>query len=374
MTNVRLIDQEIGPYNYPAIERTLVEGVAAGSSPPTILRCTFSPDLFLELGPVEDASLIDTDAAESHGIEYGRRFHSGGGTGFFRGDHTPLLYMFFPDTGQSMVDLLNQAGEAMAAALRASGVEAAEYGGGADVEATVDGERVKLGVSGAGYQDGVCGVVGNVINRSYGEDEFAIIDDVLRLPKEKFEDKDTDSVAGRMSEVQSVAPGTEVDTILRHAVENMTDIVDADAEPGSFTSDERASIEEYATEARTDDWFHRYSTTRLLEGADADDRAAEVAFKSEKLIKASVIVGPDDVVRDVQFTGDMYHRPAFEALDRIDDAVIGQSVDDGDAVRAAVESVFDDPDVQFPWLSPDDFARTIDRASRNLVPVGEFER
>ncbi|MEF8813818.1 MAG: hypothetical protein V5A55_08370 [Halovenus sp.] len=374
MTTVRLIDQEIDPYNYPAIERTLVEGVAAGTAPPTILRCTFAPDLFLELGPVEDASLIDTDAAESHDVAYGRRFHSGGGTGFFRGDNTPLLYLFFPDSGEAMTDLLDAAGRAISASLRAAGVDQAEYGGGADVEAVVDGERVKLGVSGAGYQDGVWGVVGNVINRSYGEDEFAIIDDVLRLPKEKFEDKDTDSVAGRMSEVQTVAPGTDIDVVLDEAVANITDIIDRTAEEGSFTDDERTAIDEYTAEARTDDWFHRYSTTRLLADYGEEDRVAEVAFKSEKLIKASVIVGPDDVVRDIQFTGDMYHRPAYEALSRLEESVQHEAIDDVDAIRTDMERVFDQSDVEFPWLSPEDFVRTVDRANRNLIPVPDFER
>lgn len=374
MTTVRLLDQQIGPYNYPAIERTLVEGVASGDAPPTILRCTFASDLFLELGPVEDASLIDTDAAESHGIEYGRRFHSGGGTGFFRDDHTPLLYLFFPDSGESMTELLDAAGRAIAGALREAGVDQAEYGGGADVEAMVDGERVKLGVSGAGYQDGVWGVVGNVINRSFGEEEFAIIDDVLRLPKEKFEDKDTDSVSGRMSEVQAVAPGTDIDGVLAVAVANMTDIADGTAEEGSFTSDERAKIDEYTTEARTDEWFHRYSTTRLFDQYGDDERAAEVAFKSEKLIKASIVVGSDDVVRDVQFTGDMYHRPGYDALAYIDESVRGREIHDVDAIRGGIEDVFARSDVEFPWLSPDDFVRTIERGSRNLVPLTEFER
>ena len=177
-----------------------------------------------------------------------------------------------------------------------------------------------------------------------------------------------------MSEVQSVAPGTDIDGVLANAVTNMTDILDGTAEDGSFTSEERSKIDEYTAEARTDDWFNRYSTTRLFERYDDDERAAEVAFKSEKLIKASFVVGSDDVVRDVQFTGDMYHRPAYDALAFIDECVRGQEVHDVDAIRGDIKEIFDRSDIEFPWLSPDDFVRTIERGSRNLVPLSKFER
>lgn len=377
MTTVRTLDVRIEPDTYPAIERTVLDAVADGESPPTIMQWTFDSDLFLEIGPVEDAALIDRERADEHGVDYGRRFNVSGGTGFFRDDHTPVLYAFFPDRGErTMAEYIDLAGEAMAGALRDAGIENATYRDGGDVELVPedDGQLLKVGVSGAGYQDGVWGVFANVIYRSYGPDEFEIIDDVLRLPKEKFEDKDTNSAEGRMTSIEEVAPDLDLEAVIDAATENLASLAGGDPEPGSFTDEERQAIEDHREFYGSEEWFERYSTRRLIDEADPDDRVAEVAYKGRKLIKASVRVDPSDEIVAVQYTGDMFHRPGFDAVERLNEAVTGRDITDDDGLLEAVETVYDADDVEIPWLPPEDFVQPLRRARSNLVPADEFRR
>ncbi|MFC6719830.1 biotin/lipoate A/B protein ligase family protein [Natrialbaceae archaeon GCM10025810] len=377
MPQIRTLEATVAADTYPAIERTLIDGISGGESEPTVMQWTFDDDLFLELGPVEDAALIDRDRAEAHGVSYGRRYNVSGGTGFFRQDHTPVLYAFFPDRGEhTMAEYIDLAGEAMAGALRDAGVENATYRDGGDVELVPedDGQLLKIGVSGAGYQDGVWGVFANVIYRSYGPDEFEIINDVMRLPKEKFEDKETDSVEGRMTSVTEVAPDLELAAVLDAATERLADIAGGTPEPGSFTEEEEAAVESHRQAFGDSEWFEHYSTTELIESAGPDDRVAEVAYKGRKLIKASVCVNADGTIDRMQFTGDMYHRPGFDTIDRLNEAVAGTELADDDALRAAVESVYQQEDVEIPWLPPEDFVQPLRRARDNLVPASEFSR
>jgi lipoate-protein ligase A len=378
MTRVRELSLEIEPSTYPAVERTLIDAIAEGEAPPTVMNWTFDDDLFLSLGPVEDASLIDRDAAADAGVNYSRRYNVSGGTGFFEGDNTPVLYMFFPDRGErQMTEYIDLAGEAMAQSLRDAGVTDAIYRDGGDVELEPDepgGQYGKIGVSGAGYQDGVWGVFTNLINWTFEPEVFATIDEVLQLPDEKFEDKETDSAAGRMTSLQDVAPDVDLEPIVAETVENLADIIDGTAEARSLTDAEREAIEEHREYFASDEWFERYSTTRVFETAGPDDRVAEVAFKGRKLIKASVVVGPDDRLEPVQFTGDMYHKPAFEAVERLSEAVRELPIDDDEALRTAAESVYETADFEMPWLPVDDFLAPLDRARDSLQPADEFER
>ena len=377
MTTVRKLSLEIEPDTYPAIERTLIDSIGSGEAPPTIMEWTFGSDLFLELGPVEDASLIDRERAAEHGVAYGRRYNVSGGTGFFRDDCTPVLYAFFKDEGdRSMTEYIDLAGEAVASALRDVGVENATYRDGGDIELVPegDGQLLKVGVSGAGYQDGVWGVFANVINRSYEPAEFGVIDDVLRLPKEKFEDKDTDSAEGRMTSLEDVAPDVDIDTVLEEAAENLAANAGDEVESGSFTDAEAEALEEHREYYGSTEWFERYSTGRIIEEADEDHEVAEVAYKGRKLIKVSVRVDGDGTIDAVQYTGDMYHRPGFEAIDRLNEAVTGVSINNEVALLEAVSSVYANDDIEIPWLTPDDFVRPLVRARDSLAPASEFDR
>lgn len=377
MTTVRTLDVEIESDTYPAVERTVLDAVAEGESPPTIMQWTFDSDLFLEIGPVEDAALIDRERADEYGVDYGRRYNVSGGTGFFRDDHTPVLYAVFPDRGErTMTEYIDLAGEAMASALRDAGIENATYRDGGDVELVPedDGQLLKVGVSGAGYQNGVWGIFANVIHRSYGPDEFEIIDDVLRLPKEKFEDKDTDSAEGRMTSVEDVAPDIDIESVFDAATERLASLVGGEPEPGSFTDEERRAIDDHREFYGSTEWFERYSTRRIIEEAGPEDEVAEVAYKGRKLIKASVRVDSRGRIDAMQYTGDMFHRPGFDAIERLNEAVTGHDIGNDDALLEAIEAVYEADDVEIPWLPPEDFLQPLRRARTNLVPADEFRR
>jgi lipoate-protein ligase A len=375
---VRKLDLEIEPDSYPATERTLIDSVGSGEVAPTVMQWTFDSDLFLELGPVEDASLIDRERADEEGIAYGRRYNVSGGTGFFQGNNTPVLYMFFRDREErTMTEYIDLTGEAMAQSLRDAGVTDAIYREGGDIElepSEPGGQYAKIGVSGAGYQNGVWGVFTNLINRTFDTETFALIDEVLRLPDEKFEDKETDSAAGRMTSLADVAPETDVETVMAEGAENLASLVDGAVEPGELTDEESAALDEHREFYGSEAWFERYSTRRVFKGADPNDRAAEVAYKGRKLIKASVLVDAEGTISDVEFTGDMYHKPAFEAVERLNEAVVGTRIDDEDALLAAIERTYAADDFEMPWLPPEDFLQPLVRARENLGPVAEFER
>jgi lipoate-protein ligase A len=378
MTTVRKLDLTIEPDSYPAIERTLIDSVAAGDAPPTVMQWRFDDNLFVELGPVEDASLIDRERAKENGIAYGRRFNVSGGTGFFKRDNTPVLYMFFQDRGEhTMTEYIDLAGEAMARSLRDAGVSDAVYRDGGDIELEPDeegGQYAKVGVSGAGYQNGVWGVFMNLINWTFDAETFGVIDEVLKLPEEKFEDKETDSAAGRMTSLSDVAPETDVDAIMSEGAENLAAFVNGTVEAGELSEAEEEALAKHREYYSSTEWFERYSTQRVFEDADADARVAEVAYKGRKLIKVSVLVDADDTIIDVEFTGDMFHKPAYEAVERLNEAVIGESIEDDDALLAAIEAEYAVDDFEIPWLPPEDFLQPLIRARKNLGPAAEFER
>jgi len=378
MTAVRYLDLEIDSSTYPAYERTLIDSIATGEAPPTVMHWTFDDDLFLELGPVEDAALIDREAAREAGINYGRRYNVSGGTGFFQGDNSPVLYMFFKDRGErTMEEYVDLAGDAMAKSLRDAGLDDAVYREGGDVELEPDepgGQYGKIGVSGAGYLDGVWGIFMNLINWTFDPEVFGTIDKVLKLPDEKFEDKETESAAGRMTSLQDEAPDVDLEPIVKETIENLSGILDGTVEPGSLSDDERAVFEEHREFYSSDDWFERYSTDQVFETTSPDERVAEVAYKGRKLIKASVVVSSDGAIDTVQFTGDMFHRPAFEAIERLNNAVEGIQIENTDALLSAIEGVYAADDFAIPWLPPEDFLQPLQRASENLQPVSDFER
>jgi hypothetical protein len=177
-----------------------------------------------------------------------------------------------------------------------------------------------------------------------------------------------------MTSLSDVAPDTDVDAIMAEGAENLAELVDGTVEEGELSEDERDALEEHREYYGSAEWFEHYSTNRVFENADKGDRVAEVAYKGRKLIKVSVLVDADDTIQDVEFTGDMYHKPAYEAVDRLNEAVIGESIADDDALLAAIEAAYDTDDFEMPWLPPEDFLQPLIRARENLGPVAEFSR
>jgi lipoate-protein ligase A len=374
---LREIDITIDAASYPAVERTMLDRIAAGSSEPTIMDWTFGDDLFISLAPVQDAGLIDTEQADDEGIEYSRRFNMAGSIGFFKTDHTPTLYAFFPDEGErTLSDTIALAGTAMAEALQDAGIDRVYYDGG-DLELEAedqDARATKIGVSGAVWHDGVWGVFVNLIKRNFSPEEFETLDSLVRLPKVKFEDKDTDSVAGRMGSVENELPGIDVDNLLATAKRNFADRLGRDLSHGELTAEERDAIDDHKEYYGSSEYFESVSTANLVADADDEHRIAEVAYKARKLVKASVVVDQDDVIVDALYTGDMYHKPRAEALEWLNEAIVGLDVDDADGQLEAIQTVFEDDDFAVSWMEPEDFQAPLNRVQENLTPVTEFNR
>lgn len=374
---LRLIDATVNARTYPAIERTMMDGIGDGSVDPTIMSWTFGDELFLSVGPIQDAGLIDTDQASEYGVPYSRRYNMAGSVGFFQTDHTPTLYTFFPDQGKrTLSEVIALAGESMVDALTEAGIERAYYeGGDIELEPEDGGKRAtKIGVAGCGWNNGVWAVFTNVINKTFSPEEFEMIDELVGLPKVKFEDKDTDSVAGRMGSMEDEAPEVDIDSVLDTAAENIADRIGMTLSDGELTTDERERIDEHAEFYGSQEWFRSVSTANLIADAENEDRIAEVAYKARKLVKASVVVDSDGEIVDAMYTGDMYHKPRVEALERLNEAVTGVEVTDEARLLEELERVFASDDFEIPWMSPDDFLQPLKRVPDNLVSVDEFER
>lgn len=374
---LRLVDATVDARTYPAIERTMMDKIGDGSADPTIMSWTFGDELFLSVGPIQDAGLIDTDQASEYGMPYSRRYNMAGSVGFFQTDHTPTLYTFFPDQGKrTLSEVIALAGESMVDALTEAGIERAYYEGG-DIELEPeDGDKraTKIGVAGCGWDNGVWAVFTNVINKTFSPEEFEMIDELIGLPKVKFEDKDTDSVAGRMGSMEDEAPGVDIDNVLNTAAENIADRIGMTLSDGELTTDERERIDEHAEFYGSQEWFQGVSTANLVADAANEDRIAEVAYKARKLVKASVVVDPDDEIVDAMYTGDMYHKPRVEALERLNEAITGVEVTDEGRLLEELERVFASDEFEVPWMSADDFLQPLKRVPGNLVSVDEFER
>lgn len=374
---LRSVEYVIDAPDYPAVERTMLDGIAEGSINPTIMEWTFGEDLFLSLGPIQDAGLIDTERADDLGIDYSRRFNMAGSVGFFQTDHTPTLYAFFPaEEDRTLSEAIALAGNSMAEALQDVGVDRVYYeGGDLELEAEEEGVRAtKIGVAGGVWHNAVWGVFVNVINRNFTPDQFEIIDELVRLPKVKFEDKETDSVAGRMGALEDELPDVDVDGVLDAARENIADRLGREVSPGELSEDERARIDEHRDYYGSMEYFRSVSTANLVADADENHRIAEVAFKARKLVKASVVVDEDDVIVDALYTGDMYHKPRVEALERLNRAIVGLDVHDSEGQLTAIEDVFAADDFEVPWMTAEDFRAPLEKIPENLTPATEFGR
>ena len=67
-------------------------------------------------------------------------------------------------------------------------------------------------------------------------------------------------------------------------------------------------------------------------------------------------------------------RSSRKSCRRLNEAVIGESIEDDDALLAAIEGEYEADDFEMPWLPPEDFLQPLIRARENLGPVTEFTR
>lgn len=381
---VRRIDVRGETVGYwAAMDELMARQMYDGMFEPTLVVMHWDEDTpCLDLGTYEDAARLDVDTAREAGFAVGRRYAFAGGTAV----HTPdlpnyMLYYRAADT--DIATEADRSGHANVAALEAFGLDA-EYDSIGDIEIVKDDMTVKV----------MAGAAANLHVPDYWVStdsviwdfppEGQILDDVRRVPAEKFEDKDTDSLTARMQPMSEVLEELGVDAtktdVLDALVEKNVEAVFGEDEPiveSNWSDEEAGYIERLAPFFESDPWINRVSTTRLCERADADLRIGQAAYKARKLVNVSVILDADDRIRDVAVTGDLYVRPQPTitepgALETLEAELRGLDATDGATLTAAVERVFDRPGHEAPGIAPSDFVDPIVRATENTEPVADY--
>jgi lipoate-protein ligase A len=262
----------------------------------------------------------------------------------------------------------------------------AEYRSIGDTEATVDGKEYKVMASAAGSfpHPEYWGLQSTPIWGSMPEDLGKLFNDVIDLPKEKFEDKDTDSLTSRMQPInelmqQANIEATKQDVIDAIVEQNVNNILGVD-EPiteEEWDPSEQDFIDRTTPFYESKTWINRLSTSKLCMQASSEHDVGIAAYKSRKLIKASVIVDDDGTIRDALYTGDFFMRPIQTAtttreIDKLSAAPVGIDVTDRTALERSVEAVIENSLIEVPRVSPSDFVEPVVRAGENTESVENY--
>lgn len=375
-----------------AIASLMRQQMRRGDFEDTVVTITWSSDpASLGIGNYEDADQLDADLVRENGLRCGRVYHSsGGGSGIFS-EEIPLVLVYYQhephdkETNSLLKHFDELNGEANAAALQRIGLEG-EYRSIGDAEVVLDGNRYKVMASAATNfpQSEYWAVVSSAIWGAPPQENAQLMDEAIDMPREKFEDKDTDSLTSRMRPISMILEDLEKDVTQAELVdalveENVSRLIGPDEEivTETWSDEESRYLEELVPFFESDAWVNRISTSQMCRQVPTEYDLGIAAYKSRKLIKASVVFDDDGRIHDVQFSGDFYVRPALPitstwVLDELASNVRGLDPADEDALEGAIAEVFDRPDVEFPRIDPVDFVQPIVRAANNTTTVGEY--
>lgn len=387
---IDLIGETIGTMT--AVTELMWKQIVDGTFEDTVVTIDWGDDpASIALGHHEDADQFDVERTRDAGLVAGRSVNfGGGGSGVFT-PATPSILMFYEHDrhdkdGNSLLrhfDDLN--GQANAAALEQVGLEG-EYRSIGDTEVVLEDMQVKVMASAAGSfpHPEYWGVLSTPIWDVMPEDIGQLFNEVINLPEEKFEDKDTDDLTSRMQPISSVLDdlGKDVtkDEMIDAVVEqNVARILGDDEEivETDWNPDERAYLDRMVPFYESDTWINRLSTRTMCLQAPSNADIGIAAYKARKLIKASVVLDDDGLIHDALFTGDFYLRPLLTTtttwvLDLLADAIRGEDPTDREALESALAEVCTRPDVELPRIEAGDFARPVVRVAENTQPVDEY--
>ncbi|WP_254533605.1 hypothetical protein [Natrinema gelatinilyticum] len=345
----------------------------------------------LALGNYEDADQLDVDLVRENDVTAGRVYHSGGGGSGIFTPAIPLVLVYYRhdqhDKDENSLlkhfDELN--GQANAAALQKVGLDG-EYRSIGDAEVVLDDNRYKvMACAATNYpQSEYWAIVSSAIWDVPPQELSELMDEAIDMPKEKFEDKDTDSLTSRMRPIsvilddlgKDVSKNEMIDALVE---ENVKRLIGDDEEivEAELADEEAEYIEQLTPFFESDPWIDRISTANLCREVPRNLEIGIAAYKSRKLIKASVVFDDDGTIYDVQFSGDFYFRPTLpitstSVLDDLANAVTGLDPSNEDALESAIAEVFDQPSIEFPRIEPVDFVQPLVRATGNTQPVADY--
>jgi lipoate-protein ligase A len=383
-------DPSIGEFN--AVTELMWDQIQEGTFEDTIVVFDWSDDpAGIALGYHEDADQFDHERVAEEGLVRCRTVSMGGGGAGVFTPATPSVVMFYkhdaydPESNTLLRHFDELNGQSNQAAMEEIGLDA-EYRSIGDTEAAVGGKQYKVMASAAGSfpHPEYWGFQSTPIWDSMPEDLGKLYNEVIDLPKEKFEDKDTDSLTSRMQPIKELLEedgidATKQDVINAIVEKNVENILGSD-EPiveKEWKPEEKEFIERTTPFYESTTWINRLSTSKLCMRAPSDCDVGIAAYKSRKLIKASVIVDDNGVIQDAQYTGDFFMRPLQTAtttreIDALSAALVGHDVTDESALEAAIMDVLKDSTIEVPRVSPSDLVNPVIKAGENTEPVKSY--
>jgi lipoate-protein ligase A len=367
---------------WSAMDELMAKQMYAGTLEPTVVVMHWDEDTpSLDLGTYEDAARLDVDLAREEGFAVGRRYAFAGGTAV----HTPdfpnyMLYYRREDT--DIVTEADSSGHANVAALQEIGLEA-EYDSIGDIEIIKEEMKVKvMAGSAATFHHPDLWVSTDSVIWDFPP-EGQILDDALSVPPEKFEDKDTDTLTGRMQPLSEVLEELGVDATREAVIDelvakNVEATIGEDAEivRSEWTDEEESYIQQLAPFFESDPWINRVSSTRMCRRVDPDFEFGQAAYKARKLVNVSVVLDDTGAIQDIVISGDMYVRPQPTAtrsgiLETLEGKLRGEDPTDEAALVATIEEVLARSNHEAPGIDPEHIASPLSRAAANTVPVRE---
>lgn len=380
---MRRIDTDATGEIWGAIDDTFTNQVYEGTFEPTCVVFHWREQApALTIAPFDNSDNVDIEKIAELGMPFARRYMIGGGHALHVPE-TPMVQFWYQKEDTTLEDEINRAGRACERAMESIGLDA-NYRPIGDLEITVGDEQVKIIAIGGGsvHFDDFYSITSGSLIWGVTED-FALLDEVSSPPPEKFEDKDTDKQATRMSPVEALLGDLDVEVTREEAIEALVEcsaevlvgaeeVVETDWDP-----QEEEAIQEMRPFFEQDSWVKRRSARRMATHAPSDTDIGIAAYKSRKTLQASIILDDDDSILDAQLTGDLYIRPqptitSPGALERLEDAIVGLDATDRSRLESAIEATYDEFDIESPGIDPEHFARPVTRAAENTASVTEY--
>lgn len=391
MSIIRRIDlHDVTIGTWSAIDQLMAEEAFRGEFQETVVVFRWSGDRpSLDLGTEQDGDELDADKARAYGHVPGRRFSVGGSVAFHTPELPTIAYYYLNPYRKPDVTLLSQIdanGEANAAALRRIGIRAAQYRPIGDTEIVdATGARLKMIASAAmNYAHPALWMACTAfVWAPINQRSLEAIGAAVRVPKEKFADKATKSVTARIVPITQVLAELGRPADLEALIDATIDENRRALMRGTTVARQALRPEEQEFLAimtpffESTPWLTRFSSRRLALAAPRDSRIGVAAYKSRKVVKASVVLDPAGQIQNLMYTMDGYcrpgpilTRPGFLAA--LGSSLRGLKATDAAAIHERVQRLFDDPDVEAPMLQPEDFTTVLQRAVEVAVPIQQY--
>lgn len=190
---------------------------------------------------------------------------------------------------------------------------------------------------------------------------------VLRIPPEKFADKEVKSfqeyvvsiekVTGNVPSLEDFLEAVRVSAEERFGVNVVRD---------ELTEGERVNRKAAHGKYEGDEWVYKRSSKRRFGNLAPGHRLGGAKHKARKLVVANVLADGDGVIREVMMCGDFMCNP-YDAVDKWEGAMKGLSVRDEEGIKSRTYAFFKETGYEITGASLDEFLIPVTAAARQTV-------